>query len=643
MPHELLNLDLPTQKISQLWRKKLYTVEDLAGFFPRKYYDFRKPKLVNDCMDGELCAVTGVLLSVDDGDDRILRAILRDAAGYELHVSWFYSKYLSNVLEVGETYCICGKIALRYGRVYMNAPVAFSKRQSDVARILPVYSKVKGMSNDYLTASIGKALAFLKVNYVPREKDLTARKLGLVDLFSAYQYLHSPKSPEEYRLGRRRMDFEEIYDFYENLEARSRFVKPVPGFSVGSRSLADSFIQGLPFALTQGQEEALETIYQAMGSGKRLEALLTGDVGCGKTMIAMISALFVYENQGQSVVMAPTLVLAKQHFNEFSRQLEPLGVRCGLLTGETKKRERNKLLKALKAGEIDVLIGTHAVLAEDVEFSRLALTVIDEEHKFGVAQKKAIEKMDANGVHHLSMTATPIPRSLAMTVYGSKVQVIQVRTMPKGRKPVITRLAETRDSGFAGLVDQVEQGHQAYIICPFINESDAEQFKNVAAVETVFDEFSRYCRRERKSVRIGLISGDQKQADVLATIDRFAAKELDVLISTTIVEVGVNVPNATGIMIMSAERFGLAALHQLRGRVGRCSDQAYCYLFSEKDDPKFDLFCSTTDGFVIAEEDMKLRGPGNLIGEEQIGYSKAIDLILQRPKMAALVRQSLNI
>ena len=230
-----------------------------------------------------------------------------------------------------------------------------------------------------------------------------------------------------------------------------------------------------------------------------------------------------------------------------------------------------------------------------------------------------------------------------MTVYGSKMQVIQIRTMPKGRKPVMTRLVENKESGFDGLVQQVEEGHQAYIICPFISESEAEQFKNVASVETVFNEFTAYCRQQHKNLRIGLISGDQKQADILATIDQFAEKKLDVLISTTIVEVGVNVPNATGIMIMSAERFGLAALHQLRGRVGRCSDQAYCYLSSEKNDPKFDLFCSTTDGFVIAEEDLKLRGPGNLIGEEQIGYSKAVDLILKRPKMAALVRRSLGI
>ena len=643
MPHELTILDISNQKIAQFYNKKLYTVEDVAGFFPRKYYDFRNPKLVNDCMDGELCAVTGILRSIDDGDDRIFRAILQDAAGYELHVCWFYSKYLSNILEVGETYCMCGKIALRYGRVYMNAPVAFSKRESDVARILPVYSKIKGMSNDYLRASIEKAIGFLRVNYVPQQKDLVARQFGLVELFDAYRYLHAPKTTEEYRLGKRRMDFEEIYDFYENLEVRSRFIKPVPGFSVASRAMADSFIKCLPFPLTQGQQEALEAIYKTMSSGTRLEALLTGDVGCGKTLVAMMSSLYAHENGGQSVVMAPTLVLAKQHFSEFSSRLEPLGVRCALLTSETKKRERNKLLKSLAAGDVDILIGTHAVLADDVVFSRLALTVIDEEHKFGVAQKKAIEKMDSNGVHHLSMTATPIPRSLAMTVYGSKMQVIQIRTMPKGRKPVMTRLVENKESGFDGLVQQVEEGHQAYIICPFISESEAEQFKNVASVETVFNEFTAYCRQQHKNLRIGLISGDQKQVDILATIDQFAEKELDVLISTTIVEVGVNVPNATGIMIMSAERFGLAALHQLRGRVGRCSDQAYCYLSSEKNDPKFDLFCSTTDGFVIAEEDLKLRGPGNLIGEEQIGYSKAVDLILKRPKMAALVRKSLSI
>lgn len=644
MSYSLAEIDISPRKEAQFFNKKIYSVEELAAFFPRKYYDFRKQKTVADCGEGEYCAMTGVLKRLDDGDKRVLRASFVDLNGFTFGVNWFHSSWMANRLRIGQTYTVCGKTTYYYGHWYINGPIACSDNPSQVAKLLPVYSKIKGMSDDYLRESIEKAVAYMRVNYVPQKKDLFARKIGLEDLFAAYQHLHSPADEQQYRDGRRRMDFEQIYDFYENLGNKSRFLKPVPGFSMVKSEKTEGFIRNLPFSLTEGQKEAIDKVREVIDNGSRMEALITGDVGCGKTIVAMILAMLAWENDGQTCIMAPTQVLAKQHMQEFSSRLEKYGICCGLLTGETKKRERTKLLKDLKTGNVHILIGTHAVLSEDVEFSKLALTVIDEEHKFGVAQKKRIEKMDENGVHHISMTATPIPRSLAMTIYGNNIHVIQITTLPKGRKPIITRVAETEEKGFAGLVEEVEKGHQAYVICPFINESDSERFQDVAAVQTVVDSLRKYCKDAGKGyIRVECISGDMKQADVLSIIDRFANKDIDILVSTTIVEVGVNVPNATAILVMSAERFGLAALHQLRGRVGRCSDQAYCFLFSEREDPKFELLCTTTDGFVVAEEDLARRGPGNLIGSEQTGFSKAIELILARPKMAALIRQELHV
>lgn len=644
MPYELGVLGLTEAKQAQFFNKKIFSVEDLAAFFPRRYYDFRKVKTVSELSDGDTCAMTGKLVKLDTGDGRLLKAKFVDQNGHHFGANWFHSSWMANRLTIGNTYTICGKVTYYFGQWYINAPISLSDNPAQAARILPVYSKIKGMSDEYLHNAIDKAISYLKLNFIPNQREMFAKKIGLVSLFDAYAYVHNPKDEKQYRDGKRRMDFEQVYDFYESLSAKTRYVKPVPGFAMTKCEKSREFVRNLPFPLTDGQKEAVQSVKQCIDSGKRLEALITGDVGCGKTIVAIILSMLAWENGGQVCVMAPTLVLAKQHYQEFSSRLSGYGIRCGLLTGETKKRERKTLLKELRDGELDILIGTHAVLSDEIEYKQLALTVIDEEHKFGVIQKKKIEKMDENGVHHLSMTATPIPRSLAMTIYGNNMQVIQITTMPKGRKPVITRLVETQEYGFDGLIDEIDLGHQAYVICPFINESDNDKFQDVAAVEAVVQALRKYCVQQGHGlIKVESINGDMKQSEVLETIDRFANKQVDILVSTTIVEVGVNVPNATAIMIMSAERFGLAALHQLRGRVGRCSDQAYCYLSSEKDDPKFELLCTTTNGFVIAEEDLARRGPGNLVGEEQTGFSKAVELILARPKMAALIRAELGV
>ena len=383
----------------------------------------------------------------------------------------------------------------------------------------------------------------------------------------------------------------------------------------------------------------METIIREAKEGRRIRSLISGDVGCGKTVIAILSSILMWENRLQTIVMAPTLVLARQHFQEFQRIAVPLDVNIALLTTETKKKERQIIVSEFTEGKIDILIGTHAVLNDEIVPHKLGMTIIDEEHKFGVRQKERMEEFDRAGVHHLSMTATPIPRSIAMSVYGRDLAVIPIRTMPNGRKPVITSHCASTKDAFETIYRQIEAGKQAYIVCPFIEDSENEKFKNVISAAAAKKAAEKYFAGKPRRVRVGLISGDMKQQDIMETIDRFRAGRLDVLVSTTIVEVGVNVPNATIIAIMSAERFGLAALHQLRGRVGRGDDQSYCLLCSPVRTQRLDVLCGTTDGFAIAEQDLALRGPGDLNGEAQSGASKVIETILRFPKLAEAIRK----
>ena len=399
-------------------------------------------------------------------------------------------------------------------------------------------------------------------------------------------------------------------------------------------------IQTLPFTLTADQTKTIDTIISEARAGRRIHSLISGDVGCGKTMMAVLSSILMWENGFQTILMAPTLVLAQQHYKEMSGYAQKLGMNIGLLTTETKKSERKKMLAAFNDGTLHVLIGTHSVLSDDVQPVNLGLTIIDEEHKFGVGQKAKLEEYDKAGIHHLSMTATPIPRSIAMAVYGRDLDVLPIRTMPNGRKPVITKQCFRHEEVFRDIYEEVQSGRQAYIVCPFIEDSDSDRCKTVVSVQSAAQEATAYFQEQPENVKVGMISGDMKQKDILETINRFAAHELDVLISTTIVEVGVNVPNASIIAIMSAERFGLAALHQLRGRVGRSRDQGYCLLVSSEQSERLNVMCSTTDGFEIAERDLQLRGPGDLTGEAQSGASKVIQLIMMRPNLAMAVKRN---
>lgn len=631
----LSRIDVSPQKAAQFNSKGITCVEDLVLFFPRKYYNFLKQTKIADLEDGVICRISGEIVSCT-AYDRV-EAVLRDDTG-DMKVTWFGGCYFASRMTPGAKFTFCGKVSFFRGWPTMVQPMLHGEGRDNLAQIYPVYSKIKGMSADYLQGKISAGLACMAVNTPWSEQDAFARSCGLYDRIEALRQMHAPASRDAYKAARKRIVFDQIFSFYKELFDRQDSRKFVKGMPMPASAKTKQFIESLPFPLTEDQAKAVDTIMTRAKTGEGLHALVTGDVGCGKTAVAMIAAVLAWENGYQSIVMAPTLILAKQHYEEISAKVAPFGIKAALLTGETKAKERKNILAGLVDGSIHILVGTHAVLSKGLNFKALGMTVVDEEHRFGTSQKELLEKFDKIGAHHLSMTATPIPRSYASAVYGTSLEIIPIETMPAGRKPIITEQYLKREGTYEKLLEEVAKGHQCYIVCPFIEDSDSEQFKDVLSVSTVFDEIQSYCTMNAPGTVVGCISGDMKKADITKTVDQFAAGRIHILVSTTIVEVGVNVPNATAIAIMNAERFGMSALHQLRGRVGRKGDQGYCYLVSEKVSDKLHAMCELQSGFKIAEMDMKFRGPGDILGEDQTGSSAIIEVILKWPKMAAFIR-----
>ena len=615
MRHSIEQLHLSKQKQAQFESKGLTSVEDIAYFFPRRYIDFRKVSRVNDIQVGEFCALEGVVKEKWEGGGSSYTAKIEELQetrpGYKavFYVSWFGTSYHIDKLVPGESYIFCGKTSVFRGNLYISAPLAFGQDRNKVCSIMPIYSKIQGMSSDYMTRQINASIDFLRLNDKGGPKDLFASSLGLMPKYMAIREMHQPTDSQQYKHAAQRMDFEEIYDFYEELSRKSMYLIGTQVEKASSEEMTRKAIAGLPFPLTADQKAVIDTI------------------------------IFMAENGCQSIVMAPTLILARQHYQSFTDICDKLKITVGLLTTETKKKERNSILKAFENGDLDILIGTHSVLSDDVVPCSLGLTIIDEEHKFGVAQKAKLEEFDKAGVHHISMTATPIPRSIANSVYGTDLDVLPIRSMPAGRKPVITKQYFNMDGAFEKMYEEIQKGHQCYVVCPFIEDSDSTKFQDVVSVAAASAAMSRYFAQKPNAVRTGIISGNMKQQSILETAAQFERGELDILLSTTIVEVGVNVPNATAITIMSAERFGLAGLHQLRGRVGRGDAQSYCLLCSAERTERLDILCKTTDGFTIAEEDFRMRGPGDITGIAQSGDSAVINKIVRRPKLAQMIRQ----
>lgn len=631
----LSRIDVSPAKEKQFFSKKLACVEDLASFFPRKYMNFSKLTKIRDLEDGMYARISGTITRATNYDR--VEVILEDETG-SIKLVWFGGCYFYDRMLPGTEWTFCGKVS-QYGRLWnMSQPMLHAQGYDKLGGIYPIYSKIRGMSDEYLQTKISAALSVLEANRIWSEKDALAKSAGFPSTTEAMKVMHKPADGTSWKAAKKRIVFDQLFDFYETLYSRKQAKSMIPGRKFPASVKTQNFIESLPFSLTDDQRKAYEVIRKCTETGESLNHLITGDVGCGKTMVALLAAMLAWENGYQSVIMAPTLVLAKQHYEEMSKFAAGIGMQFALLTSETKVRERKKILADLADGKIHAIIGTHSVLSTDLVFDRLGMTIIDEEHRFGTQQKQLMDSFARSGAHHLSMTATPIPRSYAAAIYGTSVDIISIETMPAGRKPVITQVALDEEEIYRGLLTEINAGHQAYVVCPFIEDSENEKFKEVRSVMAVTESLSRWMRFNAPQVKVSCINGDMKQTAIIEELDKFAAGETDILVSTTIVEVGVNVPNATAIAIMNAERFGLSALHQLRGRIGRKGDQGYCYLMPDRKQDKLDYFCQHTSGFEISQYDMKLRGPGNLLGDEQTGNSEIIDMILHYPSMATGIR-----
>lgn len=622
-------LELRKDKLNQLNKKGIYSVQDLVDFIPRKYYDFTIGKEINKCEDEEYTSVVGEIVDITN-KNKIISIKIKDSVGSKMNISFFHQEYIEKQYKVGDKIIVCGKIRIlpEYRNLRtMTNPLIISKDIEENKKILPIYSAINGMSQSFLEKTILAALNVMdKDDYL---ENILLSKYDLITKSKASLKFHRPTTLKDVSLAEKRLLFDDLFYFNYKLLKQSSTVNTESEIEIRNLDKCASLMKSLPFELTEGQRLVLRNLTKKMKSKQRLNALVQGDVGVGKTLVAVLLMLAVTENGYQSCLVAPTTILAKQHYMELKSLVEPLGIRVGYLSSELKKKEIKAILKDINEGNLDMVVGTHSLFGKDVSFKNLGICIIDEEHRFGVEQR---DKMKLDNVHRVSMSATPIPRSLALSMYGDEIDVETIKTKPIGRKEIETKIVDTKEKKevYNFLLSELKKGKQGYIVCPLINKSSSEKLENVISVEEEFKKADDFFTK--KGYKVGVVNGKMKEDEISEMLQKFKDKEFDILVSTTIIEVGVNVPNATVMCINNAERFGFSQLHQLRGRVGRGSDKSYCYLVTSNND-KFNIFTKTTDGFEIAKQDLMLRGAGDFIGTSQSGDNKYLMLMLGNPEL----------
>jgi len=608
---------------SKLGRLGISTVGDLITHYPRDYEDrsaFVPLSRFTDKNPVHTIAEVAAHEWFGYGAMRTLKIRVRDESS-EAVLICFNRPFLEKSLPVGARILIHGKFQFRYGEIQSSAFDAevYREGSNPLPGLLPLYSLTSGLSQTALRKLVKRALEMYG-RRVENElsPELIARK-GLMAKAEALQAIHFPKSETEKSLARTSLAYEELFHFQLGIAMRiqarklqSVERKPIQGI------LGRRLLERLPFSLTQDQVEVLQEIQADMDRPQPMARLLQGDVGSGKTIVALLAALRAVERGAQVAMMAPTELLARQHAATAAKLLEPLGVRLAFLTGNVDDASRPPLLKALASGEVDIVLGTHALFSSDVLYKDLRLVIIDEQHRFGVVQRGALYKKGYIP-DLLMMTATPIPRSLALTLFGD-LAVSSIKSLPPGRKPVITHLAkEGNESKVYKFVDRmVAQGRQAFFVYPLIEESEKSELKNVQEMASLL------ARKVYPQYSLGFLHSRLKEEEKRQVMDAFVAGKIQILVATSLIEVGVDIPNAAVMVIEHAERFGLSALHQLRGRIGRSGHQSYCFLVYSKEIgeeavQRLKALYSSTDGFALAEEDLKIRGPGELLGTAQSG------------------------
>ena len=610
-------------KAKTLGKLGIFTLGDLIGWFPRRYEDRRETRPISSLIPGETACVAAMIASepkvshIRKGMDLVKVRAVDDTGA--LDVTFFNQSWLKNQLRVGETYIFYGRAEGSLLRKTMAGPVVEPEgRREFTGRIVPVYPLTAGVSQLLLSRAIRQGLdecADILPDCLP---DSVRQTHGLCRVNYAYENIHFPESPEALDIARRRLAFEELFFFAIGLKLLRSRRETV---SVGPFRPVDMapFYDALPFILTGAQRRCVDEAIADMTAGKPMNRLCQGDVGSGKTMVAAACVYFCVKNGRQAALMAPTELLAEQHYRGLAPLLEQLGLRCALLTGSTPAKTKRSVTAQLASGELDFAIGTHALISGGVAYANLGLVVTDEQHRFGVAQRTALAEKGEHP-HTLVMSATPIPRTLALILYGD-LDVSVIDQLPPGRKPIETYAVTSAyyPRLYAFIRKQVEAGRQVYIVCPMVSENDDLPDERKAVTE--------YAQKLQSEIfpdlRVAYVHGKMKSREKDTVMSAFAAGETNILVSTTVIEVGVDVPNASLMVVENAERFGLSQLHQLRGRVGRGQHQSYCVLVSDnKNDEtrqRLRAMTKTADGFKIAEEDLRLRGPGDFFGLRQHG------------------------
>jgi ATP-dependent DNA helicase RecG len=610
-------------------------VGDLLEYFPFRHEDQGRPQTIDSLLLDTPATVIGAVQSVSVRGmfrNQTVNARVRDGTG-ELLVTWFNAPYLHDKLEKGQILRLYGTVGVHRDLAQMTNPrVQWLNPDEDPAkwdhpRLVPVYSGTEKLNSQQIARFVETAL----VEALPAAGETLPEPIlarhAFVGRADAIRAMHQPRTLEEIAPARRRLAYEELFLMQLAITLQRRWAATharAPLLPVTPK-IDEHIRRRFPFQLTAAQNRVIEQIVGDMASERPMTRLLQGDVGSGKTVVALYAALVAVADKHQCAILAPTEVLATQHFASIERYLAGSRVRRCLLTGRTTQAQRKDMLATIDAGNMDLIVGTQALLEQKVKFGRLGLVVVDEQHKFGVSQRATLrDKHRQPGKmlsvpHYLVMTATPIPRTLSMTVFGD-LDVSVIKELPPGRQPIVTRLVRPKDehAAWTEVRRRIAYGEQAYVVYPLVEESDALDLKAATL------EVTHVAQDLLPGARVGLLHGRMKNAEKNAVMREFASGRLDVLVSTTVIEVGVDVPNATVMVIEHAERYGLSALHQLRGRVGRGTKPSICFLFSDGQGEiasrRLGVLCKTTDGFRIAEEDLKIRGPGELLGTRQHGW-----------------------
>lgn len=636
LSYSLLNsTDLDTKDIKKLEQLEIKTIHDLLYYFPRAYDDRTNLVKICDLRGEEYVVLKASIMSISSPPTRtgvkMVKATATDGSGM-IDLVWFQMPYLRKTLKIGEEYIFIGQVKSGYRFQMLNPEFKLTSSQKKLSEgeILPIYSTSKNLPQNSFRKIIKK---FIKETINLFEENIPEEILSQYKILSrknALIRIHFPNNAKDIEEAKRRFAIEELLILEMGI-VQKRFESTYNSekkYSLeDNKELVKKYLSSLSFELTKAQKRVITEIYTELNSGKIVNRLIQGDVGSGKTVVSMVLLLYMIENSYQGALMAPTEILATQHYLSVKEKFENLGINVALLTGSFSGKKKKSILENIENGTIDIVIGTHALIEENVVFKNLGMIIIDEQHRFGVNQRKALRDKGVLA-NLIVMSATPIPRSLALSIYGD-LDVSVIDSLPPGRKPIKTKWISSDSEIFTMynfIEKQLAKGRQAYFIAPLIEESEKLAAKSV-------EELSQEVSKFLPNYRIGILHGNLKNSEKDIIMEKFKNHEFDILVSTTVIEVGVDVPNSTIIVISDAQRFGLSALHQLRGRVGRGSFQSYCFLISKTDNDtskaRLRIMEETQDGFKIAEEDLRLRKPGEIFGTKQSGLSdlKFVDIV----------------